>query len=319
MPGDITTTVVSPLRPATAYHFRLYAENHLGASAPSDILHAQTDGEVPGGPPLAVTVEPLGARQLLVTWRPPERELWNGDLLGFTIGYQRIEADAGRVIGAGAGDFHTFCLRSKLPHFESTRHMSDDHDHIFIFLTGPISGTTTNIPPANVVATGSGQPHQPPPLLLPSAQPAIVRFDYNYTRVGLAGGSGSDGLADFRLVGLAKYTAYAVTVQAFNVKGDGPASEPMIAHTLEDVPSAAPQLITCVALSAQNLQVTWQQPPRDRLHGVVQGYKVLYEPASLDVEWTEGCETKISTALSTVLHGLQPYTNYSVQVSGRTD
>lgn len=104
LPGDATTAVVSPLRPATAYHFRLYAENHLGASAPSDVLHAQTDGEVPGGPPLAVTVEPLGARQLLVTWRPPERDMWNGDLLGFTIGYQRIETDGGRTIGTGTGN-----------------------------------------------------------------------------------------------------------------------------------------------------------------------------------------------------------------------
>lgn len=147
-----------------------------------------------------------------------------------------------------------------------------------------------------------------------AAQAAAFRFDYNYTRVGLAGGTGSDGLADFRLVGLAKYTAYAVTVQAFNAKGDGPASEPVIAHTLEDVPSAAPQQIACVALSAQNVQVSWLQPPRDRLHGVVQGYKVLYEPASLEVEWSAGRETKITAALSTVLHGLQPYANYSVQV-----
>lgn len=103
--GDTTTTVVSSLRPATAYHFRLYAENHLGISAPSDILHAQTDGEVPGGPPQAVTVEPLGARQLLVTWRPPERDVWNGELLGFTIGYQRMESNGGRLVGFGAGEW----------------------------------------------------------------------------------------------------------------------------------------------------------------------------------------------------------------------
>ena len=37
--GDNTVARVSPLKPATTYHFRVLAENHLGTSAPSDILH----------------------------------------------------------------------------------------------------------------------------------------------------------------------------------------------------------------------------------------------------------------------------------------
>ena len=37
--GDNTVALVSPLKPATSYHFRVLAENHLGTSAPSDILH----------------------------------------------------------------------------------------------------------------------------------------------------------------------------------------------------------------------------------------------------------------------------------------
>jgi hypothetical protein len=34
--------LVASLHPATAYHFRLYAENALGTSAPSDPLHVST-------------------------------------------------------------------------------------------------------------------------------------------------------------------------------------------------------------------------------------------------------------------------------------
>lgn len=37
--GDNTVARVSSLKPATTYHFRVLAENHLGTSAPSDILH----------------------------------------------------------------------------------------------------------------------------------------------------------------------------------------------------------------------------------------------------------------------------------------
>jgi len=50
----------------------------------------QTDGEVPGGPPRHVSVEPLGPQQLKITWQPPDRSLWNGELLGYNIGYTNL-------------------------------------------------------------------------------------------------------------------------------------------------------------------------------------------------------------------------------------
>lgn len=249
LPGDKTETIVTGLKPANNYHFRLYAENHLGISAPSDILHVQTENEAPSGPPLQVTVEPLGPQQLLVTWRSPDRELWNGELLGYTIGYQKLDI--------------AYSTSSKVD-----------------------------------------------PNASPSSTTNIIASAYNYTRVGVPGG---EGVSDFRLVGLDKYTQYSVTVQAFNIKGDGPASKPAMAHTLEDVPDAAPQTVSCQALTSQNVQVTWQTPPKQNIHGIIQGYKLLYEPSNLDVEYGSR-ETKITSALSTVLHGLQPYTNYSVQV-----
>uniref|UniRef100_A0A1A9Z430 Down syndrome cell adhesion molecule n=1 Tax=Glossina pallidipes TaxID=7398 RepID=A0A1A9Z430_GLOPL len=228
LPGEKTTAQIGSLRPAQAYHFRLYAENHLGTSAPSDILLVQTDAEAPNGRPQDVSAEPLGPQQLLITWRPPERDTWNGELLGYTIAYQK--------------------------------HGSSDNFQ-------------------------------------------------NFTKVSSLGG---EGLNDFRLTGLEKYTQYAVTVSAFNVKGDGPPSEVALGHTLEDAPSAAPQSVTCIALTAQNIQISWQAPPKENHHGIIQGYKVLYEPGNFDSEYGTR-ETKITSALSTVLHGLQPFTNYSVQ------
>lgn len=53
----------------------------------------------------------------------------------------------------------------------------------------------------------------------------------NYTRVGIPGG---EIVNDFRITDLEKYTQYSITVAAFNIKGDGPASEAVIARTLED-------------------------------------------------------------------------------------
>lgn len=180
LPGDKTTAKITALKPSTNYHFRLYAANQLGTSAPSDILHIQTDAEVPSGPPIMVHVEAISPQELLVTWRPPERDLWNGELLGYKIGFQKTSNN-------GAN----FAKDSK-------------HEQI-----------------------------------------------YNFTRVGLSSG---DGVNDFRLVSLDKYSLYSVTVQAFNSKGDGPPCEAIQARTLEDVPSA-PTSCTCISLTSQNIQV----------------------------------------------------------------
>lgn len=231
--GDKNTAHVGNMKPATNYHFRLYAENNLGTSISSDILHIQTDGETPNGAPLKVNLEPIGPTQLLITWRPPERENWNGEILGYAIGI----------------------------------HKTDEPDHV-----------------------------------------------YNYSRIGTSGGEGAN---EFRLTGLDKYTAYSVIVLAFNAKGDGPPSKPMLAHTLEDVPSAPPLKVTCVALTSQNIQITWQPPPAKNMHGAIQGYKILYETTNILTEYGNR-ETKVTSALSTVLHGLQPYTNYSVQLQAFT-
>lgn len=52
--GDKNSAHIGNLKPATNYHFRLFAENSLGMSSASDSLHVQTQPENPGGPPAQV-------------------------------------------------------------------------------------------------------------------------------------------------------------------------------------------------------------------------------------------------------------------------
>ncbi|XP_043479175.1 Down syndrome cell adhesion molecule-like protein Dscam2 isoform X3 [Leptopilina heterotoma] len=235
--GDKTIASVSPLKPATTYHFRVFAENHLGTSAPSDILHVQTHGEVPGGPPRQVSIKPIGPQQMKISWKPPDRSLWNGELQGYAI-----------------------------------------------------------------IFTNLGSDEQP-------ANETRIRITVN-----------GEEPYEYRLTGLRKYTQYSVVVKAFNSKGDGPGSDPMIAQTLEDVPSSPPQNVACTALNGQNIQVTWKPPPADKVHGIVVGYKVVYEATNgaMEIDLQGSPETRITQALSAVLHGLNPYTNYTVQVLAST-
>ncbi|XP_034252481.1 Down syndrome cell adhesion molecule-like protein Dscam2 [Thrips palmi] len=228
--GAETSTLIAGLRPATAYHFRIFAQNQLGTSAASDVLHAVTDSEVPAGPPLQVSVEAASSTQLRITWQPPDRTLWNGDILGYVIGFRHL---------------------------------------------------------------GSAEE------------------SFNYTRVSMTG----DVSGDFRLSGLDKFTQYQVVVQAFNTRGEGPQSPVVIAQTLEDAPGGPPRDVQCSALTAHNLQVGWTPPSPHLAHGVIQGYRLIYEPADDDgVSEATSRESKAMTSTNTVLHGLVPAANYSVQV-----
>lgn len=53
-------------------------------------FQVMTESEIPGGPPRQVSVEAASPQELHVTWQPPEQQLWNGELLGYKIGFRKI-------------------------------------------------------------------------------------------------------------------------------------------------------------------------------------------------------------------------------------
>ncbi|XP_030757648.1 Down syndrome cell adhesion molecule-like protein Dscam2 isoform X3 [Sitophilus oryzae] len=134
---------------------------------------------------------------------------------------------------------------------------------------------------------------------------------YNFTSVT---GDGEDG-GEILLGGLAKFTRYHIVIQAYNEVGAGPLSDPVTAQTMEDVPSRPPMDVRCAPLTSQSLQVSWQPPPTEDCNGLLQGYKLTYEPVP-DDRWrgNDEMETRKTTALTTVITGLRKFTNYSLQV-----
>ena len=44
------------------------------------------------------------------------------------------------------------------------------------------------------------------------------------------------------------------------------------------VPGMPPEDVRCTALSSESLQVSWQPPPSSHTNGIIQGYKLNYEP-----------------------------------------
>ncbi|XP_071522341.1 cell adhesion molecule Dscam1 [Panulirus ornatus] len=109
------------------------------------------------------------------------------------------------------------------------------------------------------------------------------------------------------------YTEYAVVVSAFNKIGQGPKTEEIRAYTAEGTPQQPPQDVTCTTLTSQTIRVSWSSPPLETVQGVIKGYKVIYGPSDTWYD-EESKDTKITGSTETHLHGLQKYTNYSLQV-----
>ncbi|KYM82576.1 hypothetical protein ALC53_07067, partial [Atta colombica] len=244
VPGTRARGHVSGLRPAVTYQFRMYADNELGRSQASDV-ETTTEGEKPGGPPRNLKVDPISSTEFNVTWDPPDHDLWNGEILGYHVGYKEHR------LGAEQYTYKTVERRI------STASVA-------------LGLARTSMP---------GRQHH--------------------------------------LTNLKKFTRYSVVVQAFNALGPGPMTQEVVASTLEDVPSSPPQDVRCTALSSTSLQVSWESPPDSSLNGILKGYKVMWENMDALTESVKP-EMKITTALTVGLHGLEKYTNYSIQVLAYT-
>ncbi|KAL1110190.1 hypothetical protein AAG570_008267 [Ranatra chinensis] len=132
---------------------------------------------------------------------------------------------------------------------------------------------------------------------------------FNFTTVSASVTGGTVVLS-----GLHPYRKYGVVAQAFNQKGPGTMTPEYIAHTMEDVPSSPPLNVHCSAQSSQSILVSWKPVPLSSQNGRIQGYRIYYENMIENSQGDIEAETKLTTELSTELHGLQKYSNYSIHV-----
>uniref|UniRef100_A0A8C8EZX1 Down syndrome cell adhesion molecule like 1 n=1 Tax=Oncorhynchus tshawytscha TaxID=74940 RepID=A0A8C8EZX1_ONCTS len=220
------------LHPACVYSIRMYSFNKIGRSQPSKELTISTEEAQPDGPPMEVILQPMTSQSIRVTWRAPRKELQNGLIRGYQIGYRE---------------------------------------------NGPGSNGQYSI--VEMKATGDSEV--------------------------------------YTLDNLKKFAQYGVVVQAFNRAGTGPSSTEINATTLEDVPSQPPQNVRAISVTSDEAVITWAEPPRLTLHGVLKGYRVVFWSLFPDGEWGE-MQNITTTREQVELRGLEKFTNYSVQVLAYT-
>nr|XP_029529696.1 LOW QUALITY PROTEIN: Down syndrome cell adhesion molecule-like protein 1 homolog [Oncorhynchus nerka] len=220
------------LHPAQVYSIRMFSYNKIGHSQASKELTISTEEAQPDGPPMEVFLQPMTSQSIRVTWKAPRKELQNGVIRGYQIGYRE---------------------------------------------NGPGSNGQYSI--VEMKATGDSEV--------------------------------------YTLDNLKKFAQYGVVVQAFNRAGTGPSSSEINATTLEDVPSQPPQTVRAISVTSDEAVITWAEPPRLTLHGVLKGYRVVFWSLFPDGEWGE-MQNITTTREQVELRGLEKFTNYSVQVLAYT-
>uniref|UniRef100_T1JCZ7 Down syndrome cell adhesion molecule-like protein Dscam2 n=1 Tax=Strigamia maritima TaxID=126957 RepID=T1JCZ7_STRMM len=142
---------------------------------------------------------------------------------------------------------------------------------------------------------------------------------YAFKTVETAAGSKDQDLS-VQIANLRQFTKYSFIVQAYNQAGTSSRSDEVVMLTSEDVPNQAPDNLQCSSISSQSLHVSWTAVGSAAANGILQGYKVVYQPVE---EWYGGyesvtSESKVTNGLSVILSGLEKFTNYSIQVMAYT-
>nr|CAD7456160.1 unnamed protein product [Timema tahoe] len=288
VPGQQNVAGVFNLKPATTYHLRIVAENEIGSSDPSDTVTIITAEEAPSGPPSTVKVEAEDQHTLKISWKPPERDEWNGEILGYYVGYREASSEKPYL-------FETveFSKEEGKEHHLKINELKTYAQYSVVVQAfnkvgaGPMSEEVRQY-------TAEGIPEQPPqdttcttltsqtirvswvspPLTSANGVikgykvvygPSDTWYDENSKDTKITSSS------ETILHGLKKYTNYSMQVLAFTSGGDGVRSSPIHCQTEQDVPEA-PSAVKALVMSGESILVSWKPP--EQPNGVVVQYTV---------------------------------------------
>ncbi|KAK8752918.1 hypothetical protein OTU49_008236, partial [Cherax quadricarinatus] len=331
VPGDQNMAAVLDLRPATTYHLRIVARNEIGDSDPSDTVTIITAEEAPSGPPRDLKVEAVDQSSLRVTWKPPLREEWNGDIQGYQVGYRLASSNNSYV-------YETV---------EFSKEMGKEH-HLVISKLNIYTEYAVVVSAFNKIGQGpktdeiraytaEGTPQQPPQdVTCTTLTSQTIRVSWSSppleTVQGVIKGykviyGPSDtwydeeskdtkitGSTETHLHGLQKYTNYSLQVLAFTSGGEGVRSQPIHCQTDQDIPES-PTSVKALVMSADSILVSWLPP--ERPNGIITQYTVYYkEHGKSDTETVQ--QKLLPSQLSYEATGLKRRDDYVFWVTAST-
>uniref|UniRef100_A0AAQ4QMC4 DS cell adhesion molecule like 1 n=1 Tax=Gasterosteus aculeatus aculeatus TaxID=481459 RepID=A0AAQ4QMC4_GASAC len=260
------------LHPACVYSIRMYSYNKIGRSLPSKELTISTEEAPPDGPPMDVILTPMTSQSIRVTWRAPKKELQNGVIRGYQIGYREngpgSNGQYSIVEMKATGDSEVYTL-DNLKKFAQYGVVVQAFNRAG---TGP-SSTEIN---ATTLEDVPSEPPQNVRTISVTSDEALVVYTLNPLCVLLSSEWGemqniTTTREQVELRGLEKFTNYSVQVLAFTQAGDGVRSNVLYIQTREDLPGP-PAGIKAVPSSPSSVVVSWLPPHKP--NGVIRKYTI---------------------------------------------
>ncbi|XP_060598307.1 protein sidekick-like [Ruditapes philippinarum] len=294
---DIREAIITDLRPARNYQFRVTASNEVGNGSPS-MPQPIPPLAIPQLPPSCSPKDFYGIASSKTTirlaWIPPDEDSWNGPLFGYFIKYKL----------AGSPD-STF-QQKLVPVSNSYPYQQYELQGLAIYKTYDIQIAAFNGKGAGVysiikVATSEGLPTASPKDLrvrvlnstavnvswTPPNQEYIHGKNLGYKVLALKldkkptqsemivphDPSNPIGTQHAILHNLKPFTVYEISVLCYTGQGDGPQSNTKAVKTAEDLPSQI-EWLGIGEVTEESVTINWK-PPIER-NGIIIGYTLLY-------------------------------------------
>ncbi|PSN39774.1 Protein sidekick [Blattella germanica] len=328
--------LLTNLKAATSYQFRVSAVNSVGEGSPSEASGVVSlPQEAPSGPPVGFVGSARSPSEIITQWQPPLEEHRNGQILGYVIRfrlYGYIESPwTNRNITNEAQ--RNYLIKELITWKDYEIQIAAYNNMgIGVFSDGvkiktkegvpeappvniraePINSTAVQVwwkPPDPQKINGINQGYK---LQAWKGDPAVLERDARSMTVPP---SLLDPLAEQSTVmgDLEKFTDYNITVLCFTDPGDGMRSQPVEVKTNEDVPDEVGSL-QFDDVSDRAVKVIWSAPKQ--INGILTGYQLTYmikdQPETLKIE------NFTSEIHSVMINHLQATTHYRFEVSART-
>lgn len=340
--------LLSHLKAATVYQFRISAVNSVGEGSPSDPSNGIKLPQVaPTGPPVGFVGSARSSSEIITQWQPPLEEHRNGQIQGYIIRYrlygyndspwtrrnitneaQRnyliqelitwkdylVQIAAYNHMGVGA-----FTEGAKIKTKEGVPEAAPTSVRVT-----PLNSTSLRVwwtPPNPQQINGINQGYKIQAWAAAhaadsSAESAesLIGEDMHAQRTSTVPPSLLDPLAEQStvLVGLRKYTEYNITVLCFTDPGDGLRSEPVSLRTPEDVPDEVAS-IQFEDVSDRAVTVHWS-PPKNA-NGILTGFQVRYRRKDTAGDTAAAVVANLTASVySLQVNQLQATTKYMFEV-----
>ncbi|XP_033229948.1 protein sidekick isoform X4 [Belonocnema kinseyi] len=300
--------LLSNLKAAAAYQFRVSAENDVGEgpfSEPSNVVVLPQ--EPPSGPPSGFVGSARSSSEIITQWNLPAEEHRNGHILGFVLRYKLYgyNVTPWMIQNITNQEQRNFLITDLITWKDYDVQIAAYNDKgVGVFTESLKIKTKEGVPeapPTNIRVKAVNSTSVSVSWKPPNPQ-KINGINQGYKLQAWIGGNFSEEneyksitvapnlfnpLAEQSALinGLKKYTSYNITVLCFTNPGDGERSVAVEVRTSEDVPGEVENL-QFLNISDRALTVKWN-PPRE-INGILTAYQLKYMikdlPESLKVE-----------------------------------